>query len=311
MRALSKSVIEDKADAKLILSNRKGSEGKPEETGNASAAPTWWPVLSSSYQPASRTEIKPGDWGYLSLLGSLRSSALDPPPQIPRGPASRHPARVCCGYTRSHPLTSVGLSVIRPFMDSTTVFSATDVVVATDAAVPSADAAVGTTDVVTLTDVVTCRSRADSRVLLRRGGETRPSQQIKRLYCVCGVIRLLRAHRHGVLLRDDSAPPTCRNMMHYKLLTISYEDLLVAVGGSANMTKAAWSNNDEFVIYVEGPAAISASLQHNSLPDAAVSSRRLYCLVTATPAHDLLDHSPQEKLHSIAFIFEIAGSACF
>ncbi|KAF1792107.1 hypothetical protein GQ600_14082 [Phytophthora cactorum] len=46
------------------------------------------------------------------------------------------------------------------------VFSATNVVV-TDAAVPSADAAVGTIDV--------CRSRADSRVLLRcgRGGETR------------------------------------------------------------------------------------------------------------------------------------------
>ncbi|KAG6946129.1 hypothetical protein JG687_00016899 [Phytophthora cactorum] len=50
----------------------------------------------------------------------------------------------------------------------------------------------------------------DSRVLLRRGrgGETRPSQQIKRLDRVCGVLRLLRAHRHGVLLRDDSAPPT-------------------------------------------------------------------------------------------------------
>ncbi|KAF1774480.1 hypothetical protein GQ600_10272 [Phytophthora cactorum] len=43
-------------------------------------------------------------------------------------------------------------------------------------------------------------------------------------------------------------------MMHYKLLTISYEDSLVAVGGSANMTKAAWSRNDEFVFYVEGPA---------------------------------------------------------
>ncbi|KAF1776963.1 hypothetical protein GQ600_20112 [Phytophthora cactorum] len=43
-------------------------------------------------------------------------------------------------------------------------------------------------------------------------------------------------------------------MMYYKLLTISYEDSLVAVGGSANMTKAAWSRNDEFVFYVEGPA---------------------------------------------------------
>ncbi|KAG6953110.1 hypothetical protein JG687_00012596, partial [Phytophthora cactorum] len=56
-----------------------------------------------------------------------------------------------------------------------------------------------------------------------------------------------------------------RNMMHYKLLTISYEDSLVAVGGSANMTKAAWSRNDEFVFYVEGPAAYQAQVRFNSL----------------------------------------------
>ncbi|KAG6968166.1 hypothetical protein JG687_00003918 [Phytophthora cactorum] len=42
-------------------------------------------------------------------------------------------------------------------------------------------------------------------------------------------------------------------MMHYKL-TLSYEDSMVAVGGSANMTKAAWSRNGEFIFYVEGPA---------------------------------------------------------
>ncbi|KAF1792412.1 hypothetical protein GQ600_9560 [Phytophthora cactorum] len=29
---------------------------------------------------------------------------------------------------------------------------------------------------------------------------------------------------------------------------------MVAVGGSANMTKAAWSRNGEFIFYVEGPA---------------------------------------------------------
>ncbi|KAF1775926.1 hypothetical protein GQ600_13483 [Phytophthora cactorum] len=36
--------------------------------------------------------------------------------------------------------------------------------------------------------------------------------------------------------------------------TISYEDSIVAVGGSANMTKAAWSRNDEFIFHVEGQA---------------------------------------------------------
>ncbi|KAG6972252.1 hypothetical protein JG687_00001546 [Phytophthora cactorum] len=45
-----------------------------------------------------------------------------------------------------------------------------------------------------------------------------------------------------------------RNMMHYKLLTISYEDSMFALGGSANMTKAAWSRIDEFIFHIEVPA---------------------------------------------------------
>ncbi|KAG3197069.1 hypothetical protein PC116_g8038 [Phytophthora cactorum] len=49
-----------------------------------------------------------------------------------------------------------------------------------------------------------------------------------------------------------------RNMMHYKLLTISYEDSMFALGGSANMTKAAWSRIDEFIFHVEVPAAYQA-----------------------------------------------------
>ncbi|KAG3200836.1 hypothetical protein PC129_g23720 [Phytophthora cactorum] len=47
-------------------------------------------------------------------------------------------------------------------------------------------------------------------------------------------------------------------MMHYKLLTISYEDSMFALGGSANMTKAAWSRIDEFIFHVEVPAAYQA-----------------------------------------------------
>ncbi|KAG2866754.1 hypothetical protein PC110_g4923 [Phytophthora cactorum] len=59
-------------------------------------------------------------------------------------------------------------------------------------------------------------------------------------------------------------------MMHYKLLTISYEDAMVALGGSANMTKAAWSKNDEFIFHVEGPAAYQAQARFNALLEKCV-----------------------------------------
>ncbi|KAF1783731.1 hypothetical protein GQ600_24186 [Phytophthora cactorum] len=40
---------------------------------------------------------------------------------------------------------------------------------------------------------------------------------------------------------------------------------MVALGGSANMTKAARSRNDEFIFHVEGPAAYQAQALFNSL----------------------------------------------
>ncbi|KAF1792102.1 Phospholipase D-like domain [Phytophthora cactorum] len=62
-----------------------------------------------------------------------------------------------------------------------------------------------------------------------------------------------------------------RNMMHYKLLTISYEDAMVALGGSANMTKAAWSKNDEFIsMSKDQPVTYQAQARFNALLEKCV-----------------------------------------
>ncbi|KAG4040998.1 hypothetical protein PC123_g23470 [Phytophthora cactorum] len=45
---------------------------------------------------------------------------------------------------------------------------------------------------------------------------------------------------------------------------------MVALGGSANMTKAARSRNDEFIFHVEGPAAYQAQALFNSLLEKCV-----------------------------------------
>ncbi|OWZ16407.1 Multidrug/Oligosaccharidyl-lipid/Polysaccharide (MOP) Flippase transporter [Phytophthora megakarya] len=47
------------------------------------------------------------------MRGSLRSSALGPPSQIPTGPASRAPRSGLLWYARSYPLTLVGLGRLR------------------------------------------------------------------------------------------------------------------------------------------------------------------------------------------------------
>ncbi|ETI45401.1 hypothetical protein F441_04738 [Phytophthora nicotianae CJ01A1] len=53
--------------------------------------------------------------------------------------------------------------------------------------------------------------------------------------------------------------------MHYKLLTIWNEDSAFAVGGSANLTKAAWTRNDELIFHVEGHGAYQAQERFDTL----------------------------------------------
>ncbi|KAG6953575.1 hypothetical protein JG688_00012754, partial [Phytophthora aleatoria] len=177
MRALSKSVIEDKADAKLILSNHKGSEGKPDVRALAKK--------HGCSRTTSRNVLNGKSTGNRKRkrCPDVVARALQ---QLPAGISDRDQARrlgipftsfrdvkARIAATTNQAVQSsteavlvtylkdrIDPSGIRPFMDSTTVFSATDVVVATDAAVPSADAAVGTTDVVTLRDVVTLSAEA-------------------------------------------------------------------------------------------------------------------------------------------------------
>ncbi|ETO61374.1 hypothetical protein F444_20607 [Phytophthora nicotianae P1976] len=55
------------------------------------------------------------------------------------------------------------------------------------------------------------------------------------------------------------------HLMHYKLLTIWDEDSAFAVGGSANLTKAAWTRNDEFIFHVEGRGAYQAQERFDTL----------------------------------------------
>ncbi|KAE9340258.1 hypothetical protein PR003_g10583 [Phytophthora rubi] len=45
-----------------------------------------------------------------AVLGSLECSALGPPTQIPRGPASRAPRAGCYGYATSQPFASDGVA---------------------------------------------------------------------------------------------------------------------------------------------------------------------------------------------------------
>ncbi|KAF1786624.1 hypothetical protein GQ600_10753 [Phytophthora cactorum] len=159
------------------------------------------------------------------------------------------------------------------------VFSSTDVVVTTDAAVPSADAAV-----VTLTDVVTLSAEAvptvvsffDADAAARqdllnklRGSTVSASVQVIidkewTRSCKVGLECLMALMATGIPVYHS------RNMMQYELLTISYEDLMLAIGGSANMTKAAWSRNDEFIFHVEGPVAYQAQARFNSLLEKCV-----------------------------------------
>ncbi|ETI50402.1 hypothetical protein L915_03788 [Phytophthora nicotianae] len=61
-------------------------------------------------------------------------------------------------------------------------------------------------------------------------------------------------------------------MMHYKLLAIWNEDSAFAVGGSANLTKAAWTRNDEFIFHVEGHGD-TRTIRHTSAEMCPYDSR--------------------------------------
>ncbi|ETO79126.1 hypothetical protein F444_06130 [Phytophthora nicotianae P1976] len=61
-------------------------------------------------------------------------------------------------------------------------------------------------------------------------------------------------------------------MMHYKLLAIWNEDSAFAVGGSANLTKAAWTRNDEFIFHVEGHGG-TRTIRHTSAEMCPYDSR--------------------------------------
>ncbi|KUF72906.1 hypothetical protein AM587_10000960 [Phytophthora nicotianae] len=62
------------------------------------------------------------------------------------------------------------------------------------------------------------------------------------------------------------------HLMHYKLLTIWDEDSAFAVGGSANLTKAAWTRNDEFIFHVEGHGG-TRTIRHTSAEMCPYDSR--------------------------------------
>ncbi|KAF1776355.1 hypothetical protein GQ600_26997 [Phytophthora cactorum] len=197
---VTRSVIEDiKEDAKLILSNRKAAK-------------------------ANRT-----------LHISEKTRLL----------ANRNPKR-----SQRDVKARIAATTNQPVQSSTdAVFSVTDIVATTDAAVPSADAAVVTTEVVTLTDVVTLSAEAvpffdaDAAAIhdllnKLRGSTVSASVQVIidkddnwTRSCKVGLECVMALMASGIPVYHS------RNMMHDKLLTISYDDSMVAVGGSANMTK--------------------------------------------------------------------------
>ncbi|KAG3077714.1 hypothetical protein PI124_g20102 [Phytophthora idaei] len=139
--SVTKSVIEDiKADAKLILSNRKGSEGKPDVRALAKK------------HGCSRTTIRHVG---KSTGKRKRKRCLDVVAralqQLPAGISDRDQARrLGIPFTLFRDVKARIAATTNQAVQSSTeaVFSATDVVITTDAEVPSADAAVGTTDVV-------------------------------------------------------------------------------------------------------------------------------------------------------------------
>ncbi|KAG6945622.1 hypothetical protein JG687_00017174 [Phytophthora cactorum] len=195
---VTRSVIEDiKEDAKLILSNRKSSEGKPDVC-----------TLAKKHG-CSRTAIR-------NVLNA----------------------------TTNQPVQS----------STDAVFSVTDIVATTDAAVPSADAAVVTTEVVTLTDVVTLSAEAvpffdaDAAAIYDLLNKLRGST----VSAVCTAYYALtdtdfcsemtRLHQLGksvnvflMITWTRSCKVGLECVM--ALMASGIPDSMVAVGGSANMTK--------------------------------------------------------------------------
>ncbi|KAG6974166.1 hypothetical protein JG687_00000482, partial [Phytophthora cactorum] len=132
---------------------------------------------------------------------------------------------------------------------------------------------------------IECRSRADSRVLLRcgRGGETRGLLNKLRgstVSAVCSAYyaltdtefcsEMIRLHQLGEFVQviiDKEWTRSCKVGLEcvMALMATGIPDAMVALGGSANMTKAAWSKNDEFIFHVEGPAAYQAQARFNAL----------------------------------------------
>ncbi|KAG2767595.1 hypothetical protein PC129_g18251 [Phytophthora cactorum] len=141
--SVTKSVIEDiKADAKLILSNRKGSEGKPDVRALAKK------------HGCSRTTIRNVPNGK-STGKRKRKRCLDVVAralqQLPAGISDQDQARrLGIPFTLFRDVKAKIAATTNQAVQSSTeaIFSATDVVITTDAEVPSVDAAVGTTDVV-------------------------------------------------------------------------------------------------------------------------------------------------------------------
>ncbi|EGZ28914.1 hypothetical protein PHYSODRAFT_471555, partial [Phytophthora sojae] len=58
-----------------------------------------------------------------AVFGSLECSSLGPPPQIPRGPASRAPRAGLLRLRSSQPLTSVGRALSRLWNKISLIFS--------------------------------------------------------------------------------------------------------------------------------------------------------------------------------------------